>query len=305
MSRLIVTGLLALGMLIPAAAACAQSPRTMDQLYGQGVHAYYAGQWSEAMAALSLAVDQNSRDPRVFYFRGLTHNALGDLAAAEADFRIGASLEASPSGRFYPVGRALERVQGTVRMDIEVARRAARAAAHEQAMAAGPGASQGFIPVIPDPDSGANVPAQANFPDVSGVENPGTPLSQPIVVQIPQARPAGAEPPAATTNQPATGQTGQDPFGQNSREPRATDPDDPFAGSKAGTEKSGNDPFATEPPKSTEQAGDPFGNSNQNQEKPPAKSDDPFADDSKLDDKKDKDDGKKESPPDDPFGGKP
>lgn len=90
-----------------------------DQLYGTGVHAYFSGRYADAESYLTGALDTGSRDPRVYYFRGLTRNSLGEFAAAKQDFELGARLEASNSSRFYRVSQALQRVQGSKRAEIE------------------------------------------------------------------------------------------------------------------------------------------------------------------------------------------
>ncbi len=97
----------------------------LSELYGRGVHAFFAGNLEEAMTFLDEAATGNS-DPRVFYFRGLVSAANGDSDAATADFAKGADLEANNQEQPYNIGRALQRVQGTTRLEIESIRRRAR-----------------------------------------------------------------------------------------------------------------------------------------------------------------------------------
>ena len=101
----------------------------LAELYGHGVHAYFAARYQEAHEYLTTAIDQGTRDPRAFYFRGLTYKMLGRPDEAKVDFQKGAELEVTGADRIYPVSRSLQRVQGTVRMEIERQRQQARLAA--------------------------------------------------------------------------------------------------------------------------------------------------------------------------------
>ena len=106
----------------------------LDELYGRGVHAYYAHDYQDAFMALSEAVASGSKDPRVYYFRALSESKLGRPDEATDDFKKGAELEVSSSG-VYSVGRSLERVQGPDRLELEKHRRYARLTVRNQAEA--------------------------------------------------------------------------------------------------------------------------------------------------------------------------
>jgi hypothetical protein len=97
-------------------------------LYGRGVHAYFAGGSTEAEALLSRALVINPHDPRLFYFRALSRLRLGRTDEARADMKDGAALEAERFNR-YPIGAALQRVQGSDRLLLEQFRQQARAKA--------------------------------------------------------------------------------------------------------------------------------------------------------------------------------
>lgn len=104
----------------PAAAAV---PVTSESLplaaaYGQGVHAYFAGDYQRSYDDLSQAIVAGTQDPRAYYFRGLAALRLGRLDEAEADFSSGADREMTQSGD-WRVGRSLERVQGVDRLRLE------------------------------------------------------------------------------------------------------------------------------------------------------------------------------------------
>lgn len=93
--------------------------------YGQGVHAYFAGDFQRSYDDLSQAIAAGTQDPRAYYFRGLAALRLGRLDEAEADFSSGADREMTQSGD-WRVGRSLERVQGGDRLRLERHRTRAR-----------------------------------------------------------------------------------------------------------------------------------------------------------------------------------
>ncbi len=105
----------------------------LGQEYGSGVHAYFAGDFLKAHERLTSAIDAGTKDPRTFYFRGLACLRLGRPQDAAIDFRKGAELESKDVNQFYNVGRALERVQGSARTELESYRVDARMAAYEAA----------------------------------------------------------------------------------------------------------------------------------------------------------------------------
>ena len=131
MSRSIV--LLVGGLASLSAASLFAQDAVLGQQYGSGVHAYFMGDAEGAYERLTAAVQGGSKDPRVFYFRGLAYLRLGRPQEAAMDFRKGADLESKDINRFYNVGKALERVQGSERLELENYRVDARMAALEQA----------------------------------------------------------------------------------------------------------------------------------------------------------------------------
>ncbi len=114
-----------------AATSQAQDP-VLLQLYGKGVHEYFSGDYTKAFEQLTAAIAAGSRDPRVFYFRGLAYLKFGRTPEAEMDFRNGAELESRDVNKYYNVGRALERVQGSDRQLLESYRVQARMAAYKE-----------------------------------------------------------------------------------------------------------------------------------------------------------------------------
>jgi hypothetical protein len=99
--------------------------------YSVGVQAYFDHQPQEAIRELTTAAT-GLDDPRVFYFRGLAYQQLGQSVDAQADFSRGAELERgrinirqlmlSETERMSQVNTALQRVQGPAREELEKAR---------------------------------------------------------------------------------------------------------------------------------------------------------------------------------------
>jgi Flp pilus assembly protein TadD len=110
MARSIVFGIAVLLMLGPAVSANRAQDSLLQEMYGQGVHAYFAGKYDQAHELFSTAIDQGSQDPRCHYFRGLTYAKLGRPDEAEADYKRGAELEAGGAAVQIDVGQALQRV---------------------------------------------------------------------------------------------------------------------------------------------------------------------------------------------------
>ena len=104
----------------------------LGQKYGQGVHAYFSGDYSQAFEQLTAAIEGGSKDPRAFYFRGLTYLQFGRPQEAKQDFQKGADLESRDVNKFYDVSKALERVQGPARTELENYRVEARMAVMQQ-----------------------------------------------------------------------------------------------------------------------------------------------------------------------------
>ena len=128
MQRKLIAGAAVLAL---AASLRADEP-IVKQLYGSGVHAYFAGQHKQAHEFLSSAIESKSEDPRVYYFRGLSLWQMGRPEQAEKDFATAAMLEATAADDIYSVDRALERVQGKARLAIEQARVTARKVATQK-----------------------------------------------------------------------------------------------------------------------------------------------------------------------------
>ena len=127
---------LACGWLLAAAALCCPRATAQEavltEFYGSGVHHYFAGNMAAAIADLTVAINGRTKDPRAYYFRALAEMRTGDQGRAAADLQAGGRLETADVNQFYPVGKALERVQGSARLAIERYRTVARAEAFER-----------------------------------------------------------------------------------------------------------------------------------------------------------------------------
>jgi hypothetical protein len=243
------------------------------ELYGQGVHAYHAKQPKEAFELLNSSIEQSKKDPRAYFFRGLAQHSLGRPDEATADFKTAAELEVMGSDRKYNISFALERVQGSVRLEIERLRRTARLELRAKKLQIDKIKYKQFQ----DAESDALLdktrkPVVPNLPDVAA-DDPNDPFSgaetaDDVVVTAPADPAKPADPfsdpddkPADTTVKP------NDPFAIPADKPAdTTKPNDPFAlpgGELTAPVKPADpgDPFAlpTNDPPRTPGAGAPAG----------------------------------------------
>lgn len=229
-----------------------------DELYGEGVHRYFANDLSGADQILSQVINAGSKDPRVYYFRGLVHESMG--ADGTADFTSGARLEAEGK-RVVDVGTSLTRVQGRVRTKIEEARRDARIQVEqqqlmlEQARRHQSESSANRLQPVPAPASN-----ESPFPTDS------IPANDTGLAPLTPAAPAAPEAPMSDTSDPfgddaapagdATPAAGSDPFGAPAGDtpapatpapaPATPAADDPF-GAPAGATPASEAPTAKDP----------------------------------------------------------
>lgn len=231
----------------------------LAELYGQGVHAYFAGDYTSAHELLTSAIEQGSRDPRCYYFRGLTHERLGRPTEAIADLKKGAIYEATSTDRIYPVSDSLQRVQGYSRIQIEKQRQLARLAVkiranqiekarYEQTQQAG-GSDATRRPDV----------APSRGPARGTVRIPATDKSDPFAGEsqvVPEKAPERA--PAVVTPMPES----TDVFGEATTTP-------PGTGTPASPEPADADPFApAEKPAADDSDTNPFSDDMPAEEKP-------------------------------------
>jgi hypothetical protein len=255
----------------------------LAQEYGSGVHAYFTGDSMKAYERLTAAIQHGSNDPRAFYFRGLAYLRLGRPEEAVTDFRKGSELESKDINRFYDVGRALERVQGSARQQLETYRVDARMTAlqqseerrkaryeavkreeervmREQTLAAPelPAGAEVAQPPSPEPPDPFATPAGAAPPQKKGSTPPAGPKK-------------GAEPAAPT---------GDDPFASPAAKPAKTpakkggslfDAVGKAAAGAAGANKKADGEKKSDAGKKPADNSDPFGAGPADEKKPPEK----------------------------------
>jgi hypothetical protein len=262
----------------------------LSDLYGNGVHAYFAGQYRQAYDYLTSAIDAGTQDPRVYYYRGLTYQRLGRPTEAQHDFLAGARLETGDSAGLYQVDRSLQRIQGRTRLALERVRSAARAEAVQHANAerveryqrtqaaqeevlVPPSSAPGTLPpqidtqpltppADPVPPADAVPPARTAPPAGAAFEERPDPFGENAPVRPatpPPATPATPPPATPATPPPATppaAQPATPPAGAPATPPPATPPADPFATPPAATPPAATPPAAT-PPAATPPAATP------------------------------------------------
>ncbi|EAQ80346.1 tetratricopeptide repeat protein [Blastopirellula marina] len=211
----------------------AQEPIVVE-LYGQGVHQFNRGEMSEAFITLSTAIDQGSKDPRAYYFRGLALWNLGRPEQAELDFEEGAKLELT-TDRSFAIGKSLERVQGSARLKLEDYRQKIRV---QEFIARKQWERQRYelLKQAEEEVLRGAAPASATLPVEPKASDPTDPFGSGEAVSPGAPTPT----PPTTPAEPAT-PASEDPFG-SSAEPAMPAPmnDDPFGSPTTPTE----DPFA-------------------------------------------------------------
>lgn len=242
----------------------------LAQMYGKGVHAYYACNYAAAREYLSMAINGGSNDPRAYYFRGLVAYAQGNTFEAESDWQQGARLEAQGKSNPY-IGRSLTRFQGTGRLKLEEIRQKARleyatiqaARSNQRIQEINHSAIQNNVvnpPVTPPPP--AVIPSDA-VPPAASTPATGAPAAPPEAADPFADNLAEGE--ANITKQDALEGAMEDPFAEepatavDGEAPAADDNADPFAegggddggdlfegGNDGAAPSNGADPFADE-----------------------------------------------------------
>lgn len=90
-------------------------------LYSRGACCYIDGDYEQALAYLEAATTLNDKDARFWYFLSLTQLQLNQSVAAREAATIGAALEFLDPEQKRPVGLSLERIQGTLRKQLQEA----------------------------------------------------------------------------------------------------------------------------------------------------------------------------------------
>ena len=250
MARKIVMGLAAVLIATSTTSQVRAQDPLLAELYGQGVHAFFAGDYDQAHEMLTTAIEQGSTDPRAYYFRGLTYGRLGRPDEAVLDHKKGSELEASGTQRIYPVGRSLQRIQGKERLALEryrqVARLTIRTRNLKAAAARYESIQRGEADVLRNPNRQlpANAAELVGTPPSDGSDPFGEGAVEPKPEVAPE-RPAQAEPDifGASPVTPAT------PESATPATPMPAEPD-PFG--------LGDDPAETPDPPASDKTNDPF-----------------------------------------------
>jgi tetratricopeptide (TPR) repeat protein len=242
----------------------------LAEMYGQGVHAYFAGDYFNAHSMLTGAIQQGSQDPRAYFFRGLCYAWLGRPDEAAADFKKGADLEANSMDRAYPVSDSLQRIQGRTRMQLEKYRQMARLAARTRTNRAEQARYDEQKPGVlrtPRRSAAAGPVSDPFAEDAEAAPQKAPPRPAPAIAapatEDPFGAPAAATPaapatadPFGTPAAPAATPAEADPFGAPAAPATpATPSDDPF-GAPAATPAA--DPFMDDKPAPAD-AANPFG----------------------------------------------
>lgn len=281
----LVLSILALGIAAPPAPA---QDNLLRELYGLGVHSYFSGEYREAYENLTAAVEGGSRDPRVYYFRGLAQSELGRPEDAKLDYQHGAMMEVAGGGDQYPIGRSLERIQGVERILIERTRKIVQIKHRQEQVAKAKDRYEERRTV--------EEPVIANQPKPKEVDD----LASDLAVDAPAAEGnpfggekglgegAAEEAPDRPMPTDVAGDAAADPFGGDAGAPADADPGagDPFGAEKPPADAGGDpfgggadpfggaaDPFGGAPDKpqpADDGGGDPFGGAPPPDAAPPA-----------------------------------
>ncbi|MDP6554517.1 MAG: hypothetical protein QGG71_07600 [Pirellulaceae bacterium] len=262
MARKIVMGLAIVLIAVSTTSQVRAQDSLLAEFYGQGVHAFFAGDYSLAHEMLTTAIDQGSTDPRAYYFRGLTYGRLGRPDEAVMDHKKGSELEAGGTTRVYPVGRSLQRVQGKERLELERYRQVARltirmrnlkaSAARYESIQRGEADvlrnSDRKLPadaakMVGTPPADASDPFGADATEAKPEVAPERPAqAEPDIFGAPAVTPATPSPATPATPMPATPMPAEpDPFGLGDEPAKTPEP----PASDATTDPFADDPFGT------------------------------------------------------------
>jgi hypothetical protein len=237
--------------------AGAQTQYVMET-YGDGVHAFNRSEYQRARSQFDKAISNGASDPRVYYFRAVTHLQNGDQGSAEQDIHTGAAYELEGRGT-YDIGRALERVQGPHRLEFEAMRREAKMALSgrttSQPRAFG-------LPLPTDRPLADELPLQAPaipddpFSDDDDVASDASDLdlAEPSDTLQDEVGPEPADDPAMPEDAVEEAPLEEDPFGET---PEADD--DPFAEEAADSAAQGMDDAPADGDADDPFGDDPFG----------------------------------------------
>jgi len=267
MARLILFRLIALGVVVVSTSCGVAQEDLINELYGRGLHEFYSKNYEEAHKHFTASIEQGSRDPRCFYFRGLAYARLGRPDESTADIKRGAEIELANTELLVSVSQSLQRVQGNDRLAIEKERAAARLEASRKAKALRDAMYEQWkrdeAKVLRKPPvAGGAAPAEGAK---AGAGKGDDLFNEPAAPKAAKPPEPGIKPDAKPAAKPDA--KSDDPFGDepadekkpaDAKKPDAKEPgdDDPFgdapaekkpAEKKADAPKAEDDPFGEEP----------------------------------------------------------
>ncbi|MBQ9455227.1 MAG: hypothetical protein IJU53_06115, partial [Thermoguttaceae bacterium] len=139
MYRNIILGLFTLAAVLLCLCAAPANAQTGDseiiyQTFGQGMHYFKAHDFPAAYEKFTQCIENESKNPSVYYFRGLTLINLGREDDAVLDFQDGANLEIRSTNDVQKqIGYDLQFVQGEIRLTLENYRTDAKLIAYQNA----------------------------------------------------------------------------------------------------------------------------------------------------------------------------
>ena len=269
MSHLRTAFAIVVAALLAASPAAAQEGY-LTEIYGQGVHAFFANNAQQVVPAVESGDWRRNQGPAGLLFSGACWTAVG-ATTRPAISKWGPGWRLSPDGG--DIGRSLQRVQGGLRLKLEQYRRQARleaaqnAASRAQTRRSAADAAKSRVAepadnavLPPAGDAFAEPPPAGSGDDTAPMGNevfgnPTPPTDPPAGGANPfGGAPAGNPPPA-----------GGNPFGAPAgNPPPAGDGGNPFGGAPAGNPPAGDggNPFGGAPAGNPPPAGDggnPFG----------------------------------------------
>lgn len=248
------------GSFLAATHAAAQNSPEFMEVYGRGVHEYFANHTTKAERLFTEVINAGSTDPRVYYFRAMARMRLRRQYEAENDMRMGAAYEARDPGNQHSIGIALQRIQGDQRRTLERFRREARLdrvkqrrlqtqQRYEQLEERGPNVLRREEPVrleqLIEPALDLNAPAVDPAPDVRQPPQPAVPTETAKPVQDePTPTPAVEASPTPAADDDIFGDPAPSESPAAPATPAPDAADDPFGQPEPNSEQ---DPFGAEP----------------------------------------------------------
>jgi tetratricopeptide (TPR) repeat protein len=99
-----------------------RDPESAKLLYGTVYHKYWERDYAGAEEYLKLARDMEVMDARLWYYQGFVELALGKREEARLSFAHAVKLHAAlPRVREVEVNASLQRIQGTLRIELHTA----------------------------------------------------------------------------------------------------------------------------------------------------------------------------------------